>query len=57
VRLIDNLEPEFVLHPDWQQGIALATITNFGLTVEMIPFHRNFGKAVAQWRDREYIEE
>jgi hypothetical protein len=39
---------------DWQQGICLATISNVGLTVESILFHRKFGKVVARWRDKEY---
>ncbi len=51
-----NLEPEYVAHPDWQQGIALAIISNNVLTVELIPFIEKYGRKYAIWRDKEYTE-
>ena len=48
-----RLDPEWVQHPDWQQGIVLATITPESLTVESIPF-MGFRRLKAIWRGKEY---
>jgi hypothetical protein len=45
-----RLDPEYVQHPDWQQGIVLAEVTSQSLSVESILF--NNSKAV--WRGQEY---
>jgi hypothetical protein len=45
-----RLDPEYVQHPDWQQGIVLATISAESITVEAVPF---IGKK-ARWRGQEY---
>ena len=50
-----QLNPGYVRNPNWQQGIALATVTTKTLTVEMIPFFQIRNKTYAQWRDKEYI--
>lgn len=51
-----DLNPEYVDKPDWQQGIALAIISNNVLTVELIPFIERYGRKYAIWRDKEYTE-
>ncbi len=48
-----RLDPEYVQHPDWQQGIVLATISPESVTVENIPFTGRKLKAV--WRGQEYL--
>jgi hypothetical protein len=50
-----TLEPEYIQHPNWQQGIVLAEVTSKSLSVESIPFFLRGKKLVTQWRDREYI--
>jgi predicted phosphodiesterase len=49
-----SLNPGYVRKPNWQQGIALATVTRNSLAVELIPFFRRTNKVYAQWRDKEY---
>jgi predicted phosphodiesterase len=49
-----NLNPGYVRNPNWQQGLALATVTHLTLTVELIPFFQKGNKTFAQWRDKEY---
>jgi hypothetical protein len=51
-----SLEPEYVEHPNWQQGILLATITEDGVSIEPVPFYRSYGRVKAVWRGREYID-
>lgn len=51
-----SLEPEYMQHPNWQQGIVLATVTTEAVAMEPIPFYRAYGKTRAIWRDKEYIE-
>lgn len=52
-----SLEPEYIQHPNWQQGILLATVTPETVAVEPIPFYRSLGKVRAIWRGKEYIEQ
>ena len=52
-----SLEPEYVKKPNWQQGIALATVATDYLHVELIPFHSEVGYTVAYWRDKRYSNE
>lgn len=51
-----SLEPEYMQHPNWQQGIVLAEVTRTRLSIEPIPFFRHRGKVRAIWRGKEYIE-
>ena len=48
---------DYVKRPDWQQGIALATIKNGILSVEQVLIHSLNGKRVSHWRDKEYEEQ
>ena len=48
------LNPGYVRNPNWQQGLALATVDKTSLTVEMIPFFRRGSRVYAHWRDQEY---
>ena len=49
-----SLNPGYVRKPNWQQGIAMATVTKNCLAVEMVPFSHRGSKVYAQWRDKEY---
>ena len=50
-----RLDPEYVAHPNWQQGIVLAEVTDDWLCVEPIPIHTtSLGKKLAIWRGKEY---
>jgi len=49
-----RLDPEYVVNPDWQQGIVLAEVINSNLIVEPIPFYDSYGKKSAVWRGKEY---
>ena len=49
-----GLEPEYVRHPDWQQGIVLAEVHEGSLTVEPIPFSNLRSIKHAIWRGKEY---
>jgi len=51
-----DLNPTYMRHPNWQQGITLATMRNDIPVIEAIPFHRLDGKVVAYWRGKEYTE-
>lgn len=51
-----RLDPEYVQHPDWQQGLVVATVTPDSLSIEPIPFFRKNGKVKAHWRGKEYTE-
>ena len=51
-----SLEPEYLQHPNWQQGIVLATVTPTALSIEPVPFFRETGKVRAIWREKEYVE-
>lgn len=52
-----DLDPEYANSPNWQNGIALATVSDTHLSVELIPFHDFRGRMVAYWRDKMYEEE
>lgn len=49
-----GLEPEYAVHPNWQQGIVLAEVTSKSLFIEPIPFYRVGNKVKAIWRGVEY---
>jgi predicted phosphodiesterase len=49
-----DLNPDYVKSPNWQQGIALATVGPHFLSIELIPFHRVGDLPVAYWRDKMY---
>ena len=49
-----SLNPGYVRNPNWQQGIAMATVTKNSLAVELVPFFRKGKKVYAQWRGNEY---
>jgi len=49
-----GLEPEYVRHPDWQQGIVLAEVHEGSLTVEPVPFSNLRSIKHAIWREKEY---
>lgn len=49
-----NTNPSYTPNPDWQQGIALATVRPVGVQVDMIPFYVKSGKYYAYWHDKEY---
>jgi hypothetical protein len=51
-----RLDPEYVKDPNWQQGIALATVSEDYLSVELIPFFDEKGHKIAYWRDKRYVE-
>ena len=51
-----DLNPEYVKHPNWQQGIVLAEVNATSLSIEPIPFFRHQGKVKAIWRGKEYSE-
>ena len=46
--------PGYVRNPNWQQGLALATLTPNSLTVQLIPFFQRKTKTFAHWNDKEY---
>lgn len=47
-------DPEYIRHPDWQQGIVLATISPETIAVESIPFSGRKLKAI--FRGKEYSQ-
>jgi hypothetical protein len=49
-----SLEPEYVRHPDWQQGIVLAEVHDRDLIVEPVPFNSLRCIKHAIWRGKEY---
>lgn len=49
-----SLEPEYVEHPNWQNGIVLAEVDKNHLWVDPILFHNYKGKVIAHWRGKEY---
>lgn len=40
--------------PNWQQGIVLATVSDFGVHFEQIPFFKKRSKTLAIWRGKQY---
>lgn len=49
-----RLDPEYVAHPDWQQGIILAEVGKTLLNVKLIPIHTFRRQKKAVWRGKEY---
>lgn len=49
-----DLHPEYVSHPNWQQGVTLAWVGNEITTFEQVPFFRIGNRIIARWRDKEY---
>lgn len=49
-----DLEPEYMQHPNWQQGIVLAEVRKDQLHIEPVPFFRSGGKIRANWRGKQY---
>jgi predicted phosphodiesterase len=49
-----DLNPDYVKHPNWQQGIMLATVSSFGVHLEPVPFFKFLGKTRAIWRGKQY---
>lgn len=49
-----RLDPEYLQHPDWQQGLLLAEIVGENLEVELIPFNDFRHRKSAIWRGKEY---
>lgn len=52
-----RLDPEYIRHPNWQQGLVLAEVGEDSLSIECIPFYTAQGKRCARWRGKEYSEE
>jgi hypothetical protein len=48
-----SLNPEYVTHPDWQQGIVLAEVWGSQVTFEPVLIQGD-GKKTAIWRGKEY---
>ncbi len=51
-----DLNPEYVVHPNWQQGIVLATVTSESMAIEPVHFTRHNGMVRAIWRGKEYVQ-
>lgn len=49
-----GLEPDYVRHPNWQQGILLATLLNGVLSVEPVLISGVGNQKRAVWRGKEY---
>jgi hypothetical protein len=49
-----QLEPNYMMHPNWQQGLVLAQVSKEALQVEAILFFKKGSKTQAIWRDKEY---
>ena len=50
-----DLNPDYIEGvPDWQHGIVLATLTDFGVQFEPVPFFKYLGKIRAIWRGKQY---
>ena len=48
-------DPEYMLNPNWQQGLVVAEITKANLNIEPILFTRSGEGLKAAWRGKEYI--
>jgi hypothetical protein len=51
-----DLDPEYVVHPNWQQGIVLAEVTEQNMSIEPVHFNRFNGRVRAIWRGKEYVQ-
>ena len=49
-----QLEPEYAHHPDWQHGIALATVIDGLPIIEMVRFDGDANRKRAYFRGKEY---
>jgi predicted phosphodiesterase len=50
-----DLNPPYIKgKPNWQQGIVLATVSDFGVHFEPIPFFKKRGKTLALWRGKQH---
>jgi hypothetical protein len=49
-----KLDPEYLVRPNWQQGILLAEVSETALSVEPIPFMDFRYRKRAVWRGKEY---
>lgn len=49
------LEPEYVHHPDWQQGIILGEVKDGKVSVEPVLIEDHVGFKRAIWRGKEYL--
>lgn len=52
-----DLNPEYVQHPDWQQGIVLFDVTKDGVNFEPVPIRSFRSRKQAIWRGKEYLSE
>ncbi len=50
-----SMDPEYVQHPDWQQGIVLFDVTKDAVNFEPIPIHSFRSRKQAIWRGKEYL--
>jgi hypothetical protein len=50
-----QLNPGYVAHPDWQQGLVLIDVSADHLAIEAVPFADFRTRKVAYWRGKEYI--
>lgn len=50
-----RMDPEYMDHPNWQQGIVLAEVNGGDVHIEPIPFSSFRDRKVARWRGKEYI--
>jgi len=50
-----RLDPEYILNPNWQQGIVLTEVDKHSLSIVDIPFHPRGDKLIARWNNTEYI--
>ncbi len=50
-----RLDPHYVSHPDWQQGLVLIDVSEDHLDIEAVPFTDFRRRKVAYWRGKEYI--
>jgi hypothetical protein len=49
-----RLDPPYLAHPNWQQGIVLAEIVNGVVSLEPVVIHTVGAEKVAIWRGKEY---
>lgn len=49
-----DLNPQYVVRPNWQQGMVIATVTPESESIEAIPFHKQGSKTFAVWREKYY---
>jgi hypothetical protein len=52
-----DLEPEYIEHPNWENGIVLAEVRGDDLSVEPVLIHGEGNQTSAIWRGKEYRTE